>query len=113
MCVGEPMRVLRQVASPQTGAPLYAECEGRRGVERVDLALVGAVGPGEHLLVFLGAARARLTAQEADEIRRALAGLAAVMRGEAEPNAFADLENRSPALPPHLEAARRRGETIA
>lgn len=113
MCVGEPMQVVSVVASEQGGAPVGAECLGSRGLELVDVSLIGAVAPQEWLLVFLGAARERLTEQRADEIRRALEGVAAAMRGEDLGGAFADLEAAPPKLPAHLEAARRRGAGTA
>ena len=113
MCVGEPMRALRVIPAAHRAAPAAAECEGPRGIELIDLSLVGAIEPGDWLLVFLGAARERLTEARALEIRRALDGVAAAMRGEDPSGAFADLEAGEPRLPPHLEAARRRGDAIA
>lgn len=102
MCVGIPMRVVSV-----DGYTAIAEAEGRR--ETLDLALVGPVPPGTMVLAFLGAARAVLDETEAEQITRALAGLAAAMAGEDLGDAFADLEAEGPCLPPHLEAARRAG----
>lgn len=107
------MQVVALTAAAHQDAPLAATCDGPRGAELVDLSLVGEVKPGEWLLVFLGAARERLTAARADEIRRALEGVAAAMRGEDPAASFADLDARGPQLPPHLEAARRAGAKTA
>lgn len=113
MCVGEPMRVLSLEPSADGAAPIAALCAGRRGEERIDLSLVREAAPGDWLLVFLGAAREPLSAERADAIARALDGVEAAMRGESAEGAFADLEASEPSLPPHLEAARRRGDAVA
>lgn len=106
MCVGIPMRVV-------SSDGLSAVCVAGERTETVDLALVGPQPDGEWLLVFLGTARERLDPRDAELISRALEGLAAVMAGGDLGDAFADLEARPPSLPPHLEAARRRGEPVA
>lgn len=103
MCVGIPMRVV-------AACGLEALCEaadGRR--ETLDLALVGPLAPGAYVLAFLGAAREVLDPERARLIDKALAGIAAAFSGEGLGDAFADLEDRAPTLPPHLEEARRRG----
>jgi len=82
-------------------------------IETVDLALTGSQPPGTWILNFLGAAREVLDPDEAAKIRAALDGLRAVMTGGDLGAAFADLEAAPPRLPPHLEAARARGETQA
>jgi len=92
---------------------LFAVCTAERRQEQVDLSLTGPQAPGTWVLVFLGAAREVLDAETAHQITRALGGLRAVMAGEAEGDAFADLEARGPTLPPHLEQARRAGATTA
>jgi hydrogenase expression/formation protein HypC len=86
----------------------WAQAPGR-APEAVDLSLTGPLPVGSWALVFLGAAREPLAAEEAAKITAALDGLAAVMRGEDPGDAFADLDARTPTLPPHLEAARRAG----
>lgn len=106
MCVGKPMRVL------EAGA-YSALCALDDETETVDTRLVGAVEPGEWLLVFLGAARRRLDAQEAMLIRDALRALALAGNGAETGGLFADIEARAPSLPPHLEAARRAGRKTA
>ena len=106
MCLGIPM----QVVSTQD---LSAVCEAGDRRETVDLALVGPVEAGTWLLVFLGAAREVLDRERAELIAKALDGLASAMRGGGTGDAFADLEAAGPALPPHLEAARRAGAKVA
>lgn len=103
MCVGVPMRILETDG-------LEALCEaadGRR--ETLDLALVGPLAPGTHVLAFLGAAREVLDPERARLIAKALEGMIGALTGRGLGDAFADLEAREPTLPPHLEEARRRG----
>lgn len=106
MCIGIPMRIL----SIEGIAALAQD-----GTEEVliDLSLVGAAGPGDWVLTFLGAAREVIDAAEAARIRAALEGLRAVMRGGDPGDAFADLDGREPRLPDHLAAALARGATQA
>ncbi|MFO1328911.1 MAG: HypC/HybG/HupF family hydrogenase formation chaperone [Rubrivivax sp.] len=79
MCIGTPMRLL----SVQ-GHQGLAQGRGRR--ETVDLRLLGAVEPGQWLLVFNGAAREALDAQRAAEIDAALDLLEAGLAGHASPH---------------------------
>ncbi|MDD3447243.1 MAG: HypC/HybG/HupF family hydrogenase formation chaperone [Zavarzinia sp.] len=100
MCIATPMRL--------------DAVQGIRGLAAgaaVDLTLVPDAAAGDWVLVFLGAARRRLDEEEAGRILAALEGLAAAMRGEAADldQLFADLADREPTLPPHLEAARAAG----
>lgn len=107
MCIGVPMRVLSIDG-------LAARCEdGDGGTGLIDLSLVADARPGDWILTFLGAARQRLDPAEAARIRDALRAVAAALRGEDPGDAFADLVNREPALPPHLAAARAAGLTEA
>ena len=71
----------------------------------IDLSLCAGAVPGDWLLNFLGAARSVIDANEAAQITAALGGLRALMQGGDLGDAFADLEARSPSLPPHLQAA--------
>lgn len=97
MCVGIPMKVV-------SADGFAALCRDRDGAtHEVDLALVGAQSPGTWVLTFLGAAQEVIDEARADEIGRALAGLASLMQGGDLGDAFADLE-REPQLPPHLAA---------
>lgn len=95
MCVGVPMRLISV-----DGIAGLAE-----GGEIIDLSLCAEARPGDWVLNFLGAARAVIGAEEAAQISAALSGLRALMQGGDLGAAFADLEARSPSLPPHLQAA--------
>ncbi len=98
MCLGVPMQ-LRAIDG------IVGRADDRGAEALVDLSLVPDALPGDWVLVFLGAARSRLEAGEAAKISAALAGLASLMAGGGLGDAFADLEARTPALPPHLQAA--------
>ncbi|MDF0600227.1 HypC/HybG/HupF family hydrogenase formation chaperone [Psychromarinibacter sp. C21-152] len=103
MCVGVPMRIA--AVDGIAGTTAYGEM--------VDLSLTGPVAPGTWVLTHLGSAREVISAEEARLIADALDGLRSVMAGGGAGGAFADLENRDPALPPHLEAARAAGKREA
>ena len=106
MCVGIPMRILSVEG-------IAARAAGAEGEALIDLSLTPEARPGDHVLTFLGAARALIGAEEAARIAEALAALSAIMRGDAPGDAFADLEETGPRLPPHLQAALSRGDTTA
>ena len=106
MCVGIPLRLLRV-----EGIAGHAEPAAAGGVELVDLSLVPEARAGDWVLCFLGTAREVIDAETARRIAAALAGLHAVMAGHDPGAAFADLEARDPALPPHLQAALDAGRT--
>lgn len=102
MCIGIPLKI--------------AEIDGLRAVagngtrtEVLDMSLVGTQPVGTWVLSFLGAARDVISADDAKLIGDALAGLERVMAGGDLGDAFADLDARSPELPPHLAAARAAG----
>ncbi|MFG1395745.1 HypC/HybG/HupF family hydrogenase formation chaperone [Roseixanthobacter pseudopolyaromaticivorans] len=109
MCVGIPMRVVERFGD-------FAQCESDGKVERIDLSLVPEAGIGDHVLVFLGAARRVVDGHEARLIADALAALSAVITGNGPASvlnaAFADLD-REPQLPPHLAAALAAGRKEA
>lgn len=98
MCVGIPMRL-----TEIDGIAGHATDGDRNAL--VDLSLVPEARPGDWVLSFLGTAHAILPEDEALKVRAALAGLAAVMAGGDPGEAFADLDARTPRLPPHLQAA--------
>ena len=106
MCVGIPMKILSVDG-------IAGRAIGDEGEALIDLSLVGDVAPGTWVLTHLGHAREVISEQEAELIARALRGLRSIMQGAGAGDAFADLDNRSPALPPHLEAARLAGKTTA
>jgi hydrogenase expression/formation protein HypC len=106
MCIGIPVQVI--------------EVKGLSGLARdggetvgVDLSLTGPVAPGTWVLNFLGAAREVLDPEEAQKIRAAVGALRSVMSGGDVGDAFADIEDRGPQLPPHLQAAHDAGKTTA
>lgn len=107
MCIGIPMQVIECGGV----AASHARCRAADGEHRIDTLLIGEVAPGDWLLCSLGVARERIDAAHADSIRRALAALGAVRDAPADAAsavhaAFADLIEREPTLPPHLQALR-------
>ncbi len=75
MCIGIPM----QVTAIEPG---HAWCEGRGERRRVNTALVGDVGTGDWLLVFLGDARERIDAERASEVNATLDLVFGAMLGD-------------------------------
>lgn len=105
MCVGIPMQVI------EAGLDC-ALCRAGDGDHRIDTRLVGEVEPGEWLMVFLGAARERMSEEAAHQATAALRALEMAMRGETDfDHLFADLVGREPQLPEHLRAPVGRDET--
>jgi hydrogenase expression/formation protein HypC len=106
VCIGIPVRIIEV-----KGLSGLAEDGG--DTVGVDLSLTGPVPPGTWVLNFLGAAREVLDPDEALKIRAAVGAVRAVMSGGDVGDAFADIEERGPQLPPHLQAARDAGKTTA
>jgi len=104
MCVGIPMRILAVDG-------IAAIATDGRDVSRIDLSLVGEIAPGAWVLTFLGTAREVIDEGQAARISAALDGLRSIMAGGDVGDAFADLEAREPALPPHLQAAHDAGHS--
>jgi len=102
MCIGIPMKVL---SAGEFTATCTSETSDAR--QSVDIRLVGAVAPGQWLLVFLGTARRLLEDDEAALICSALRSLSAAADGDDITGLFPDLDDREPVLPPHLEHIRR------
>ncbi|MCW9045013.1 MAG: HypC/HybG/HupF family hydrogenase formation chaperone [Alphaproteobacteria bacterium] len=75
MCVGVPVKVIE-------AGDFVARCEGRNGVEEVNMMLIGNQPVGTWVLNFLGSAREVLTEEEAVQVGSALDGLTAIMDGE-------------------------------
>lgn len=75
MCIAEPMRVL----SVHEGR---AWCQGTSGRQEVRTALVGALVPGDWVLVFLGDARERLDEMRAREVQATLALVREAMQAD-------------------------------
>lgn len=105
MCVGLPLRI-----TAIDGIAARAENDGH--LEVIDLSLTPDAGVGDWVLTHLGSARDVIPEDEAVKISAALAGLRAVMQGDALGNAFADLETTGPQLPHHLRAAVDAGKSV-
>ena len=103
MCVGVPMQVLSVDG-------IAARASDGREEQLIDLSLVDHVEPGQWILTFLGAAREIISEDEAHKITAALNGLRSLMAGGPLGDAFADLEQNTPSLPPHLQAALDQGK---
>ncbi|MBZ8140984.1 HypC/HybG/HupF family hydrogenase formation chaperone [Rubrivivax gelatinosus] len=113
MCLGVPMQVL----SVSPGRALAA---GRGGMGEIETALVGAVAPGDWLLVFLDSARERISAERAAEVdatldllQQALAGGSAdAAAGFALPSALSAAElaalTGTPSTPDRADGAATR-----
>lgn len=76
MCIGIPMNVLAT-------RPGFAQVQGRGERREVNTALIGEVEPGDWLLIFLDAARERISAARAAEVNATLDLLQAAMDGGA------------------------------
>ena len=99
MCIGVPMQVIEMRGT-------FALCEAEGKQELVDMILVGDQVQNTWILNFLGAAREVLTAENAENITQALSALNDVTQGTGSQidHLFADLIDREPELPPHLQA---------
>lgn len=106
MCLGIPMQLF------EVDGIAGRVSHGSRQ-ELVDLSLTPDAVVGDWVLTFLGAAREIISADEAAKILAALEGLSAVMNGGSAGSAFADLDEREPSLPSHLQAALDAGCTTA
>jgi len=73
-----------------------AVCEGRNGVEEVNMMLVGAQEEGTWVLNYLGSAREVISEDDAQKIDKALDGLAEIMNGAEE----IDVDAYFPDMPP-------------
>ncbi len=98
MCLGIPMQVLQMQEN-------RALCTNDNKETWVDMSLVGEQPPGSWVLVFLGSAREVLDEGRAEQITRALTAVAEVMSGKGKniDDLFADLIEREPQLPEHLQ----------
>lgn len=105
MCVGIPMQVLAIDG-------IVGHAQDERGMHLLDMSLLADARVGDWVLGFLGTAREILPETEALLIRKALHGVASIMAGGDAGDAFADLDARTPRLPPHLQAALDAGQTI-
>jgi hydrogenase assembly chaperone HypC/HupF len=98
MCIGIPMQVIEMKDT-------FAICIADGKQELIDMILVGEQAAGTWILNFLGAAREVLTEENAQNIQQALTAMTDIMQGGDQiDHLFADLINREPELPPHLQA---------
>jgi hydrogenase expression/formation protein HypC len=81
---------------------VFAVCERRGDVRRVNVALLGDLAVGTHVLVHVDTALRVLEPEEAALVDDALQCLEAVEQGRPIDGFFADLVGREPELPPHL-----------
>ncbi|MDR2709932.1 MAG: HypC/HybG/HupF family hydrogenase formation chaperone [Burkholderiales bacterium] len=106
MCVGIPMQVMEAGKAGEIAAPVWCEARdgGRR--EQISMLLIGDQPPGTWLLTFQGSALRVMSPEEAAQTSDALLALAQTMNGDTSQldTLFADLVNREPSLPPHLQA---------
>lgn len=96
MCLGIPMQV---VEANETSA----HCVWGERKEVVSLALTGPAKVGQHVLVYLGSAIRLLDPLEARQIADALEAVTNAANGEGFDHLIADLIDREPQLPPHLQ----------
>ena len=97
MCIGMPMQVV------ESGAD-WAWCEADGQRERLDMVLVGPQPVGTWVLAFQGGARQVLGDEEAAQACAGRKALAAVLAGNGNVDEFfADLVDRTPQLPAHLQ----------
>ena len=98
MCIGRPMQIMRC----DTGRAL---CSDGSEQKWIDMSLIGDQPEGTWVLVFLDAAREVLQPERAEQIKKAIGAVAAVMNGDAADfdDLFADLVERAPQLPEHLQ----------
>lgn len=97
MCIGLPMRVLE-------ADDVSALVRSRDGTSRrVSLLLLGELPVGTPVLVHVDTAVRVLAEDEVPLIEAALEAADAAARGEAWEHLMADLLQRTPELPPHLQ----------
>ncbi len=87
MCIGVPVQVV-------VSGDFMARCRGRNGEEQVNMMLIGPQPEGTWVLNFLGSAREVITAEDADNINKALDGLEAIMQGQTD----VDIDSYFPGL---------------
>ncbi len=87
MCIGVPVQVM-------ASGDFVQLCQGRNGEEQVNMMLIGPQLEGTWVLNFLGSAREVITAEDADNINKALDGLEAIMQGQTD----VDIDSYFPGL---------------
>ncbi len=92
MCIGVPVQIIES-------SDFMALCRGRNGEEWVNMMLIGPQSVGTWVLNFLGSAREVISEEDAENINKALEGLAAIMEGETD----IDIDSYFPGLASSLE----------
>jgi hydrogenase expression/formation protein HypC len=100
MCIGIPMRVERV-----EGLRAFCVNEPEQQQGWADLGLLERTpGVGEWIIVFMGAAREIVPHERLQAVLDAREAMRAALSGENVDTFFADLVDREPPLPPHLQA---------
>ncbi len=98
MCIGVPMQIIEVHEH-------HAICVDGTQRHEVNTQLVGTLPISTWVMVFLGSAREVVDETEALAMRNAINAVSEVMGGRNEiDHLFADLIDREPQLPPHLQA---------
>lgn len=103
MCVGLPMQVISHPTSPPGDGRAWVVSPGEsvQQARQVETALLGTCVQGEWLLVFLGSARERISAERAAEIHAVLT-LVAQAGSQDQPMADEPLFALPSAMDPQL-----------
>ena len=110
MCIGVPMRI--ESGDGLAAVAVAESADGTSERHALDMMIVGSQSPGTWVLAFHGAARRVLDPLEALQMRDALAALQIAVDGDGDGGAsagaaidalFADLVDRVPQLPEHLQ----------
>lgn len=104
MCIGIPLQVVSLLPS---GAALCAASGVNSPTQTVETSLLEQPPrPGDWLLVHVDVAIRSLEAAEANQITDALQAVVAAAAGEPFEHLLADLIDREPELPAHLQPGR-------
>jgi hydrogenase expression/formation protein HypC len=102
MCLGIPMQVQ---SVPSWGIALCSTNAGKTASEKIETSLLLQVPKvGDWLLVHVNIALRALDAGEAQQITDAVLAVNRAAAGESFEHLLADLIDREPQLPPHLQA---------
>jgi len=100
MCLGIPMQVVSVLSEH------LSHCQGMGKQKNIDMSLVGEQPVGTWVVTFLDAAREVVDDDRAKQMTDALEAveLAMFSDGSGIDSLFADIIDREPELPPHLQA---------
>ncbi|WP_038246861.1 HypC/HybG/HupF family hydrogenase formation chaperone [Ghiorsea bivora] len=99
MCLGIPMQVVTVLSEH------VAYCQGMGKQKNIDMSLVGEQPVGTWVMTFLDAAREVVDEDKALQVTNALEAVNLAMGSDATgiDELFADIIDRGPQLPPHLQ----------